>query len=145
LALLQDRGDTPNVELARAVGLSPATTLRRVRRLREEGVIDAVRAVVEPASVGLALDAFVLATLDEHSGRADARFAREVAKLPAVLRADSVAGPEDVLLHVVAADAADLHRVLLALKRAGARRVRTMLRLQAIKPTSPVPLPAARP
>jgi hypothetical protein len=60
-------------------------------------------------------------------------------------RGRAVAGPEDVLLRVVAADAADLHRVLLALKRAGARRVRTMLRLQAIKPTSPVPLPAARP
>jgi Lrp/AsnC family transcriptional regulator, leucine-responsive regulatory protein len=40
----------------------------------------------------------------------------------------------------VTADAAELHRVLLELKRAGAARVRTMLRLQTLKPPSPVPV-----
>ena len=144
VAALQERGDTPNVELARAVGLSPAATLRRVRRLREDGVIEGVRATVDPAQVGLALDAFVLATLGEHSARADAGFARALEGMPNVLRADSVAGVDDVLLHIVAADAAELHRVLLALKRAGAERLRTMLRLQTVKPPSPVPLPTAR-
>jgi Lrp/AsnC family transcriptional regulator, leucine-responsive regulatory protein len=140
LAILQERGDVPNVELARAVGLSPAATLRRVRRLREDGVIEGVRAAVDPGAVGLVIDAFVLATLAEHSARRDAAFARALGDLPNVLRADSVAGADDVLLHVVAADAAELHRVLLALKRAGAQRVRTILRLQTLKPPSPVPV-----
>jgi Lrp/AsnC family transcriptional regulator, leucine-responsive regulatory protein len=144
VAALQERGDTPNVELARAVGLSPAATLRRVRRLRDDGVIEGVRASVDPARVGLAIDAFVLATLAEHSARADAGFARALDGMPNVLRADVVAGADDVLLHVVAADAAELHRVLLALKRAGAERLRTMLRLQTVKPPSPVPLPTRR-
>jgi Lrp/AsnC family transcriptional regulator, leucine-responsive regulatory protein len=139
LALLQERGDLPNVELARAVGLSPAATLRRVRRLRDDGVIEGVRAAVDPGELGLVIDAFVLATLAEHSARRDAAFARALGELPNVLRADSVAGADDVLLHVVAADAGELHRVLLALKRAGAQRVRTMLRLQTLKPPSPVP------
>ena len=58
-----------------------------------------------------------------------------------MLRADVVAGADDVMLHIVAGDAAELHRVLLALKRAGAERLRTMLRLQTVKPPSPVPLP----
>jgi Lrp/AsnC family transcriptional regulator, leucine-responsive regulatory protein len=140
LAILQERGDVPNVELARAVGLSPAATLRRVRRLREDGVIEGVRAAVDPGAVGLVIDAFVLATLAEHSARRDAAFARALGDLPNVLRADSVAGADDVLLHVVTADAAELHRVLLELKRAGAQRVRTMLRLQTLKPPSPVPV-----
>jgi Lrp/AsnC family transcriptional regulator, leucine-responsive regulatory protein len=140
LAALQEHGDAPNVELAQAVGLSPAATLRRVRRLRDDGVIEGVRATVDPARVGLAIDAFVLATLAEHSARADAEFARAVGAMANVLRADAVAGADDVLLHVVAADAAELHRVLLALKRAGAERLRTMLRLQTVKPPSPVPV-----
>jgi Lrp/AsnC family leucine-responsive transcriptional regulator len=140
LAALQERGDAPNVELAQAVGLSPAATLRRVRRLRDDGVIEGVRATVDPARVGLAIDVFVLATLAEHSARADAEFARAVGAMANVLRADAVAGADDVLLHVVAADAAGLHRVLLALKRAGAERLRTMLRLQTVKPPSPVPV-----
>jgi Lrp/AsnC family leucine-responsive transcriptional regulator len=139
LALLQDQGDIPNLALARAVGLSPAATSRRVQRLRAEGVIEGVRAIVRPEEVGLLVEAYVLVTLSEHAPEADARFAREVAHMPNVLRADSVAGAEDALLHVAARSPADLHRLLLALKRAGAARLTTMLRLQAIKPPAPVP------
>jgi Lrp/AsnC family transcriptional regulator, leucine-responsive regulatory protein len=139
LAALQERGDTPNIELARAVGLSPAATSRRVQRLRADGVIEAVRAVVVPEQVGLSVEAYVLVTLAEHAPEADARFAREVAAMPNVLRADSIAGAEDALVHVAVRTPADLQRLLLALKRAGASRATTMLRLQAIKPPAPVP------
>ena len=72
LSLLQERGDTPNLELARTVGLSPAATSRRVTRLRAEGVIEAIRAVVVPEEVGLGIEAYVLVTLAEHSPEADA-------------------------------------------------------------------------
>ena len=138
LAHLQDRGDIPNLALARAVGLSPAATSRRVQRLRAEGVIEAVRAIVPPEQLGLLVEAYVLVTLVEHAPEADARFAREVAAMPAVLRADSIAGEDDVLLQVAVATPADLQRLLLKLKRAGAARLTTMLRLQVIKPPAPL-------
>jgi Lrp/AsnC family transcriptional regulator, leucine-responsive regulatory protein len=140
LEQLQDRGDLANVELARRIGLSAAATLRRVQRLRAAGVVEGVRAVVSSEHVGLAVEAFVLVTLSVHGGRSEAMFARELARMPNVLRADSVAGDEDALLHVAVATPADLHRLLLALKRAGASHVRTILRLQAIKPPSAVPV-----
>ena len=140
LAALQVRGDVPNLELARAVGLSPAATSRRVQRLRTEGVIEAIRAVVVPEQVGLSIEAYILVTLAEHSPQADARFARELATMPHVLRADVIAGDQDALLHVAARTPADLHRLVLALKRAGAARATTMLRLQAIKPPAPIPV-----
>jgi Lrp/AsnC family leucine-responsive transcriptional regulator len=138
LAELQERGDVPNAELARIAGLSPTATSRRVARLRLEGVIEAVRAVVVPERVGLPIEAFVLATLTDHAAEADARFAREVAAMPAVLRADGIAGEEDVLLQVAVATPADLRRVLTALQRAGAARLTTLLRLQTIKPAAPL-------
>lgn len=140
LAALQQRGDAPNLALARLVGLSAAATSRRVARLRDDGVIEAVRAVVLPEQVGLAVEAYVLVSLVEHAPDADARFAREVAAMPNVLRADSIAGAEDALLHVAVRSPGDLHRLLLELKRAGAARVTTMLRLQAIKPPAAVPV-----
>jgi Lrp/AsnC family leucine-responsive transcriptional regulator len=140
LTELQQTGDVPNVELARRVGLSPAATLRRVQRLRADGVIEGVRAVVSAEHVGLAVEAFVLVTLTAHGARSEAAFARAVAGMPNVLRADSVAGDEDALLHVAVATPAELHRLLLALKRAGASHVRTILRLQTIKPPSAVPV-----
>jgi Lrp/AsnC family leucine-responsive transcriptional regulator len=139
LAALQERGDAPNLELARAVGLSPAATSRRVQRLRADGVIEAIRAIVVPEQVGLGIEAYILITLAEHTPGADARFAREVAAMPYVLRADGIAGAEDALVHVAVATPGELQRLLLALKRAGASRATTMLRLQSIKPPSPVP------
>ena len=142
LAELQEQGDVPNLELARRVGLSPAATSRRVQRLRAEGAIESVRAVVPPEQVGQIVEAFILVSLAEHSAGADARFAREVAAMPNVLRADSIAGADDALVHVVASSPAELHRSLLALKRAGVQRATTMLRLQAIKPPAPVPVRA---
>ncbi|HEV3002788.1 MAG TPA: Lrp/AsnC ligand binding domain-containing protein [Solirubrobacteraceae bacterium] len=82
----------------------------------------------------------MLQELSEHSTRSDAAFARAVAAMPAVVRADVVAGADDVLLHLAVRDADELHRALLELKRAGAGRVRTMLRLQAVKPPGPLPV-----
>jgi Lrp/AsnC family leucine-responsive transcriptional regulator len=140
LAELQEQGDVANLELARRVGLSPAATSRRVARLRGEGVIEAVRAMVAPEQVGQVVEAFVLVSLAEHSPEADVDFARAVSTMPNVLRADSIAGADDALLHVVAASPAELQRQLLALKRAGVRRATTMLRLQAIKPPAAVPV-----
>ena len=138
--VLQQRGDVPNVELARAVGLSPAATLRRVARLRADGVITGVHARVDPERVGVGLQAFVLVVLEEHDEDSAARFAQAVTQMPQVLRADAVSGADDVLLHVAAAGTAELQEVLRALPRIGARRATTMLRLGSVKEQSPLPL-----
>ena len=139
LDVLQEEGDLPNVELARRVGLSPAASLRRVQRLRADGVITGVRAVVDAERVGARVEAFVLVTLVEHSAADDARFAAALQEIPEVLRADAVTGADDVLLHVAAAGTRELQEVLRTLPRIGARRVTTLLRLDAVKAPSPVP------
>ncbi|MGK5683769.1 Lrp/AsnC family transcriptional regulator [Actinoplanes sp. URMC 104] len=139
LDLLQREGDLPNIELARRVQLSPAATLRRVQRLRAEKVITGVHAVVDPDRAGSKVEAFVLITLSEHSDAGDRRLAEALAGMPAVLRADAIAGADDVLLHVAAADARALQDVLRALPRIGARRVTTLLRLGEVKAPAPVP------
>jgi Lrp/AsnC family leucine-responsive transcriptional regulator len=137
--LLQQQGDLANVELARAVGLSPAATLRRVARLRIDGVITGVHARVDPERVGAGLQAFVLVVLDQHDEDSAERFARAVAQMPQVVRADAVSGADDVLLHVAAAGTDELQDVLRALPRIGARRATTMLRLGSVKEQSPIP------
>ena len=142
---LQHRGDVANVDLARAVGLSPAATLRRVARLRAEGVITGVHARVDPERVGATLQAFVLVVLDEHDEDSARRFTEAVAQMPQVVRADAVSGADDVLLHVAAAGTADLQEVLRALPRIGARRATTMRRLGPVKEQSPVPVRSSSP
>ena len=140
LALLQEEGDVPNVELARRTGLSPAASSRRVRTLRQAGVISGVHARVGADAVGVRLEAFVFVTLREQTDLSDQAFADALAGITAVVRADRIAGRDDALLHVVTSDAVGLQRVLLQLQRGGAARVTTMLRLGEIKPPSPWPV-----
>jgi Lrp/AsnC family leucine-responsive transcriptional regulator len=137
---LENDADRPNVELARIVGLSPAATLKRVRRLKDEGVIKGIRARLDTSLVGFPLQVYVACTLAEHDDRANARFEAAIKKMPNIVRADWVTGETDALLEVVARDVAELQRILVILSsRAGASRLLTLLRLQEIKGPSPLP------
>src|SRR3954452_8601883 len=89
---LEQDADRPNVELARIVGLSPAATLNRVRRLKEEGVITGIHAHVDAGQAGLPLQVFVLASLGQHDEAANRRFAQVVQKSPNIISADWVTG-----------------------------------------------------
>jgi Lrp/AsnC family leucine-responsive transcriptional regulator len=133
--------DRPNVELARLVGLSPAATLNRVRRLKDSGVIASIQARTDPARAGFPLQVFLAATLSGHDQAANRRFEATVRKLGNVIQADWVTGETDVLLHVVARDVEELQKVLLTLSgRGGAQRLLTLLRLEPLKPHSPLPV-----
>ena len=142
---LQRDADRPNVELARLVGLSAAATFNRVRRLKASGVVAAIAARLDPAAAGFALQVYVAVTLTRHDDAAHRRFAAAVLDLPHVIAADWVTGETDALLTVVARDVAELQRVLLLLSsRGGAQRVITLLRLEELKPRSPLPLAPGR-
>src|SRR5580765_6242279 len=87
LSLLQTDADVTNVELARAVGLSPAATLHRVRHLKESGVIQVVSARLDPASAGFELQTYVAATLTKHDPRASSAFEEMLRSMPQVIAA----------------------------------------------------------
>jgi Lrp/AsnC family leucine-responsive transcriptional regulator len=142
---LQADADRPNVELARLVGLSPAATLHRVRRLKESGIVSAIVARLDSAAAGFALQVYVAVTLERHDDTAHRRFAQAVRAMPEVISADWVTGETDAMLLVVAREVAELQRVLVRLStRGGAARVMTLLRLEELKPASPLPLQTSR-
>jgi len=140
LTALQEDADRTNVELARLVGLSPAATLHRVRRLKESGVIRIIRAELDPAAVGFPLQLYVTATLARHDPRSSHIFDDQIRALPQIIAADNVAGETDYFLTVVARDVADLQQVLASLATRGGQRLVTYLRLAEVKPPSRLPL-----
>lgn len=145
LTELQDDADRPNVALARIVGLSPAATLNRVRRLKESGVVEAVVARLDAEAAGFPLRVFIMLTVGRHDEAAHRRLETAVRGIPQVIRADWVAGENDALLEVVARSIAELQRVQLLLSsRGGAQRVTTLLRMEELKPPSPLPLAVPR-
>jgi Lrp/AsnC family leucine-responsive transcriptional regulator len=145
LSELQADADRTNVELSRMVGLSPAATLNRVRRLKASGVIKVISARLDAAAVGFPLQMYVAATLGRHDPRATRAFEDQVRALPQIIAADNVTGEMDYLLTVVARDVAELQQVLATLAARGGQRLVTYLRLEEIKPPSRLPLLAGTP
>ena len=144
LTELQADADRTNVELSRLVGLSPAATLNRVRRLKASGVIQVISARLDSAKAGFPLQMYVAATLGRHDPRATRLFEEHVRGLPQIIAADNVTGEMDYLLTVVARDVTELQKVLASLAARGGQRLVTYLRLEEIKPPSRLPLlPAA--
>ena len=144
LTALQEDADRTNVELARLVGLSPAATLHRVRRLKESGVIRVISAQLDPTAAGFPLQVYVTATLARHDPRSSRVFDDQIRALPQIIAADNVAGETDYLLTVVARDVSELQQVLASLATRGGQRLVTYLRLAEVKPPSRLPLiPAA--
>jgi Lrp/AsnC family leucine-responsive transcriptional regulator len=137
---LQVDADRTNVELARLVGLSPAATLNRVRKLKESGVIRRVIARLDAAQAGFPLQAYVSVTMARHDQSVVRAFVKELRDLPQVISADWVAGETDALVSVVARNVAELQHVLLRMSARGAQRLVTSLRLEEIKAAGPLPL-----
>src|SRR3954469_14061958 len=141
LTELQDDADRANVELARIVGLSPAATLHRVRRLKESGIVRKVGAQLDAEAAGFPLRVFVSVTVTRHDEAAHRRLEQAGRAIPQVIRADWVAGETDALLEVVARSIAELQRVQLLLSsRGGVERITTLLRMEELKPPSPLPV-----
>jgi Lrp/AsnC family transcriptional regulator, leucine-responsive regulatory protein len=140
LSALQGDADRTNVELARLVGLSPAATLNRVRRLKESGVIRVISARLDPAAAGFPLQLYVGAALGRHDARSTRVFEDQIRALPEIVAADNVTGEMDYLLTVVARNVTELQQVLAALATRGGQRLVTYLRLYEVKPPSHLPL-----
>ncbi|UGQ46380.1 Lrp/AsnC family transcriptional regulator [Massilia endophytica] len=103
LNALQQDASLNNNELAQLVHVSPPTCLRRVKQLRDSGVIEREVAIVAPEKVGAGLTAIVEITLDIQAAERMSEFEEVVAKESAVLQCYRVSpGPDFVLVLQVA-------------------------------------------
>jgi len=101
LAELQADGRMTNQQLSETVGLSPSPCLRRLRQLEEGGVIDRYVAIVDPASVGLSVTAFVRVRLDRQGDKHLAIFEDAVADFVEVMECYLMSGDADYHLRVL--------------------------------------------
>ena len=106
LAEVQQNNLTPARVLAERVGLSESAVLRRLRRLRAEGVITADVSVVRPASLGRPVTAIVLVNM-VREGRAQIdAFTERLQRRPEVVSTWYVTGNADFVLVLNLADLA---------------------------------------
>lgn len=144
LKQLQSDSKITNAMLSQQVGISPPSTLERVKKLENEGIIRGYVALLEPASVDKSISAIVHVTLREHGEAQLTRFKDLVREFPEVQAAWHTAGEEDFILKVLVTDMVEyeqfvVHR-LSAVPNIG--RVRTSFCLSAFKEDTRVPLDA---
>jgi len=96
--VIQGNADLTNAELASQVNLSPSSCLRRVQRLRKEGVILKTVGLVDPDKLNRGLTAIVDITLERHGTEARKMFMDQIMREPAIAQAYSVTGETDVLM-----------------------------------------------
>jgi Lrp/AsnC family transcriptional regulator, leucine-responsive regulatory protein len=142
LGLLQADGRMTNADVARAVGLSPAATHARIRRLERDGLIRAYVALVDRERAGFDLLCFVSVSLQLHRPTLVASFPRRVAEMPEVLECHHVTGESDYLLKVAVRGRRELERFIVdrLTPIPGVARVQTSLVLRELKATTALPL-----
>ncbi len=101
---LQENADQTNLALAEKVGLSAPACLKRVQRLKAEGVIDRIVAIVSTDSFQRRLNMVV--EVEMKSDRAELRktFVDMILKAPEVKQCYQVTGTVDFVLIINVAD-----------------------------------------
>jgi Lrp/AsnC family leucine-responsive transcriptional regulator len=146
LAKLQVDASPSNQDLAESVHISPATCLRRVKRLVEAGVIERRVAILSPARLGAGLTVFVEVSLDkqgaEHIGAFEARALEE----PAVQQCHRVSPGPDLMLVIQLPDMAAYHALVQRLftQDANVRNVKAFFSVHRAKFETAISLPAPR-
>jgi Lrp/AsnC family transcriptional regulator, leucine-responsive regulatory protein len=137
---LQKDGRLSNARLAERVGLSAAACWQRTRRLFETGVIRAVRAQIDPASVDRRVLVVIGVVLDRSTPDSFAQFERAVSGLEEILDCHLVAGEVDYFLRVRMRDLAAFNRFHAdtVISLPGVRQVRTFFVLSEVKSDTPL-------
>lgn len=141
LAELQQDAAKPLRLVAEAVNLSAAAVHRRVRRMEEEGVIEATVAIVDPAALGRAIT--VVVEVHVESERLDLldRIKRGFAADPDVQQCYYVTGDADFVL-VVTVESMAAYEALtrrLFFGNENVRRFRSLIVMDRIKARLAVP------
>ncbi|MFU8823519.1 Lrp/AsnC family transcriptional regulator [Yoonia sp.] len=142
LNLLQHDASRTNVDLADAVGLSPSSCLRRVRRLRKAGIIDRIVARLNPSKTGRVLKAMVTVELKLHGDQHMRRFLDLATAEPAVSQAYAVTGETDVVLVVSLRDMEEFDALCDRLFRdqTNVARFFTMMVIRTAKDETAIPI-----
>ena len=145
LSELQRDASVTSQELGALVNLSPSQANRKRQRLQAEGYITGCTARVDPARLGLHLQAFVQVTLGTHSRDIATSFEELAAARPEIVSAWTLTGSADYLLRVYCEDLGGLNRLIheVLLCQEGVVRVHSQIVLNHTKRDAALPVPSS--
>lgn len=101
---LQDTGRITNLQLSHKIGLSPAPTLERVRKLEKNGFIESYHANLNPEKLGLNLKVFIQISLVRQIENSMQKFVDQIMEIDEVIECEQVTGDYDYFIKVLVED-----------------------------------------
>ena len=113
LDILQSNAKITNAQLSKEIGLSPAPTLERVKKLENSGIIKSYHAKLNTDKIGMSVSTFVYATLKGHNKQNIEVFIDAISKIEEIIECHHVTGSGDFVLKVIAQDISSYQKLML--------------------------------
>ncbi|RWX81533.1 Lrp/AsnC family transcriptional regulator [Neorhizobium lilium] len=141
LAILQRDNTTPQRTIGEAVNLSAPSVQRRIKRMTEDGVIQANIAVIDPVAVGQAITIFVEVEVISETADQIEQAKRVFAAAPEIQQCYYVTGEADFMLVIVVPAMAEYEALTrrLFFGNNNVKRFRTFVAMDRIKVGLSVP------
>lgn len=135
LTVLQRDNTTPLRTIGDAVNLSAPAVQRRIKRMREEGVIRANVAIVDPDAVGQSITIFVEVEVISETAQQIEDAKKEFAASPEIQQCYYVTGEADFVLVIVVPTMADYEALTrrLFFGNNNVKRFRTFVAMDRVK------------
>jgi Lrp/AsnC family transcriptional regulator, leucine-responsive regulatory protein len=142
LAAVQQNNRLSAESLAEKVGLSPTACQRRLKRLRDDGVIEADISVINPRAVGRPISMLVLVSLERERADIIDRFKRAILQTAEVMNGYYVTGDADFALIVTCKSMEDYEQFTRRFfyENADIKGFKTMVIMDRIKAGMAIPI-----
>lgn len=141
LKILQENSKITNLDLSKKIGLSPAPTLERVKKLETTDIIASYHAKVNAQSIGLDVKTFVLVALDWRKDQARERFLEKIEHIDEITECYIITGEADFLIKIVCKDIPSYERLLFKTLQQidEIERLKTLMTLSTVKDSKVLP------
>jgi len=141
LKILQENSKITNLELSKKIGLSPAPTLERVKKLESTNILESYHAKVNAEKIGLNVRTFVLVSLAWNKENALENFIEKISKIQEITEGYIITGDGDFLLKIITKDISSYEQLLF--KKLSqieeVERLKTFMTLSKVKKTKLLP------
>lgn len=141
LKILQDNSKITNLDLSKRIGLSPAPTLERVKKLESNDVIQSYHAQVNSQSIGLNVKTFVLVSLAWQKENALNNFLDKIREIEEITECYIITGEADFLIKIVCKDIPTYEQLLFKTlsQIEEIERLKTLMTLSTVKDAKVLP------
>ena len=142
LEILQEKGRITNAALASEIGLSPAPTLERVRKLENGGFIKSFHALIDAHKLGLHVIVYIEVKLNYHTRFTIEKFIEQISGINEVVEAYHTTGEGDFLLKLYSPSIEQYQQFVVSKlsKLEGVGHIRSNVVLSTVKKEMSLPL-----